>query len=94
MDVIHTAKVRHDWNGGGKLDLSVRQGESVEILRVKNNPGGKWLARSLTGNCEFWLSLRMKHVGNHRLESLQIYMALSATSTQQTLQKPIMVDLW
>ncbi|XP_042339819.1 FYN-binding protein 1 isoform X2 [Plectropomus leopardus] len=50
VEVLHTAKVRHDWYGGGKLDLSVRQGESVEILRVKNNPGGKWLARSLNGN--------------------------------------------
>ncbi|KAM4547857.1 uncharacterized protein PAE49_016340 isoform 2-T2 [Odontesthes bonariensis] len=50
VEVIHTAKVRHDWNGVGKLDLSVRQGESVEIIRVKNNPGGKWLARSLSGN--------------------------------------------
>lgn len=52
VEVLHTARVRHDWNGGGKLDLSVRQDESVEILRVKNNPGGKWLARSLSGNCE------------------------------------------
>ncbi|KAG8003115.1 Disabled-like protein 2, partial [Nibea albiflora] len=50
VEVLHTAKVRHDWSGGGKLDLSVYQGESVEILRVKNNPGGKWLARSLNGN--------------------------------------------
>ncbi|XP_010740990.3 FYN-binding protein 1 isoform X1 [Larimichthys crocea] len=50
VEVLHTAKVRHDWSGGGKLDLSVHQGESVEILRVKNNPGGKWLARSLNGN--------------------------------------------
>ncbi|XP_068591021.1 FYN-binding protein 1 isoform X2 [Cebidichthys violaceus] len=50
VEVLHTARVRHDWHGGGKLDLSVQQGESVEILRVKNNPGGKWLARSLNGN--------------------------------------------
>uniref|UniRef100_H3C3C3 SH3 domain-containing protein n=1 Tax=Tetraodon nigroviridis TaxID=99883 RepID=H3C3C3_TETNG len=49
-EVLHTARVRHDWHGGGKLDLSVRQDECVEILRVKNNPGGKWLARSSTGN--------------------------------------------
>ncbi|XP_070817439.1 FYN-binding protein 1 [Chaetodon trifascialis] len=49
-EVLHTARVRHDWHGGGKLDLNVQQGESVEILRVKNNPGGKWLARSLSGN--------------------------------------------
>ncbi|XP_039983593.1 FYN-binding protein 1 isoform X2 [Xiphias gladius] len=50
VEVIQTAKVRHDWHGGGKLDLSVQQGESVDIIRVKNNPGGKWLARSLNGN--------------------------------------------
>lgn len=53
VEVLHTARVRHDWHGGGKLDLSVRQEESVEILRVKNNPEGKWLARSLSGNCKF-----------------------------------------
>lgn len=51
------ARVRHDWHGEGKLDLSVRQDEKVEILRVKNNPGGKWLARSLTGNCESGLAM-------------------------------------
>ncbi|XP_029355830.1 FYN-binding protein 1 [Echeneis naucrates] len=50
VEVLHTAKVRHDWSGGIKLDLSVRQGESVEIIRVKNNPEGKWLARSLSGS--------------------------------------------
>nr|XP_020467675.1 FYN-binding protein-like isoform X2 [Monopterus albus] len=50
VEVIHTARVRHDWNGGGRLELSVRQGESVEILRVNNNPGGKWLVRSLKGS--------------------------------------------
>ncbi|XP_069558439.1 FYN-binding protein 1 isoform X1 [Brachyistius frenatus] len=50
VEVLHTARARQDWMGEGKLDLSVRQGDSVEILRVKNNPGGKWLARSLNGN--------------------------------------------
>lgn len=53
QEVLHTARVRNDWHGEGKLDLTVRQGESVEILRVRNNPGGKWLARSLDGQCEF-----------------------------------------
>ncbi|XP_008277596.1 FYN-binding protein [Stegastes partitus] len=50
IEVLHTARVRQDWRGTSKLDLSVRQGDNVEILRVKNNPGGKWLARSLNGN--------------------------------------------
>ncbi|XP_056133210.1 FYN-binding protein 1 [Lampris incognitus] len=49
VEVLHVAKVRHDWHGG-KLDLSVRQGDSVEILRVKNNPQGRWLVRTFTGD--------------------------------------------
>ncbi|XP_036443159.1 FYN-binding protein 1 isoform X1 [Colossoma macropomum] len=45
-EVLHIARVREDWQGG-KSDLRVRQGESVEIVRVKNNPEGKWLARNM-----------------------------------------------
>ncbi|XP_061540753.1 FYN-binding protein 1 [Phycodurus eques] len=48
-EILHTTRARHDWYGGGKLDLRVHQGEMVEILRVRNNPEGKWLARSLDG---------------------------------------------
>lgn len=47
--MIHLARVRDDWQGG-KNDLSVHQGENVEIIRVNNNPGGKWLARDMSGN--------------------------------------------
>ncbi|XP_017567566.1 FYN-binding protein 1 isoform X3 [Pygocentrus nattereri] len=47
-EVLHIARVREDWQGG-KSDLRVRQGESVEIVRVKNNPEGKWLARNMNG---------------------------------------------
>lgn len=32
--------------------MDVRQDDRVDIIRVKNNPGGKWLARSVSGNCE------------------------------------------
>ncbi|XP_043107241.1 FYN-binding protein 1 isoform X1 [Puntigrus tetrazona] len=49
IEVIHMARVREDWQGG-KNDLTVRQGENVEIIRVNNNPGGKWLARNLRGS--------------------------------------------
>lgn len=49
IEVIHMARVREDWQGG-KNDLNVRQGENVEIIRVNNNPGGKWLARNLQGS--------------------------------------------
>ncbi|XP_067086012.1 FYN-binding protein 1 [Osmerus mordax] len=47
--VIHTATVRHDWQGD-KHDLSVQQGEIIEIIRIENNPVGMWLGRTMTGN--------------------------------------------
>ncbi|XP_062868867.1 FYN-binding protein 1 isoform X2 [Trichomycterus rosablanca] len=47
-EVLHIARVREDWQGG-KNDLRVHQGECVEIVRVKNNPEGKWLARNMNG---------------------------------------------
>lgn len=50
--MLHTARVREDWQGG-KNDLRVRQGEPVEIVRVKNNPEGRWLARNMSGECRF-----------------------------------------
>uniref|UniRef100_A0A3P9J9W1 FYN-binding protein 1 n=1 Tax=Oryzias latipes TaxID=8090 RepID=A0A3P9J9W1_ORYLA len=50
IEVLQSTRARHDWIGGSKLDLSVRQGEILEILRVTNNPEGKWLARNLNGN--------------------------------------------
>ncbi|XP_077058794.1 uncharacterized protein LOC143711297 isoform X1 [Siphateles boraxobius] len=49
IEVIHMACVRDDWQGG-KNDLMVRQGESVEIIRVNNNPEGRWLARNMKGS--------------------------------------------
>ncbi|KAJ0065559.1 hypothetical protein NL108_013475 [Boleophthalmus pectinirostris] len=50
VEVLHTASVRHDWSGTNKLDLSVRQGDKVDIIRVKDNPEGKWLARTHSDN--------------------------------------------
>lgn len=49
IEVIHLARVREYWQGG-KYDLTVHQGENVEIIRVNNNPEGKWLARDMRGS--------------------------------------------
>lgn len=54
--MLHVARVREDWQGG-KNDLRVRQGESVDIVRVKNNPEGRWLARNMNGECRFLFQL-------------------------------------
>ncbi|XP_014072360.2 FYN-binding protein 1 isoform X2 [Salmo salar] len=55
IEVLHMGRVRHDWQGG-KHDLSVRQGNRVEIIRVKNNPEGRWLARTQTGTYGYIIS--------------------------------------
>ncbi|XP_022252085.1 FYN-binding protein-like isoform X2 [Limulus polyphemus] len=34
---------------GGRLDLSVKKGEPVKILRMENNPSGKWLVSNERG---------------------------------------------
>ncbi|XP_062412823.1 FYN-binding protein 1 isoform X3 [Sardina pilchardus] len=46
---LHIARVRQDWHGGKSGDLSVQQGESVEIIRTDSNPEGRWLARTMDG---------------------------------------------
>ncbi|XP_043946632.1 FYN-binding protein 1-like isoform X3 [Protopterus annectens] len=48
IEVIHTANVNKN-SRGGKLDLCVKQGDSIEIVRINDNPEGKWLARTSDG---------------------------------------------
>ncbi|XP_070599517.1 FYN-binding protein 1 isoform X2 [Erythrolamprus reginae] len=44
IQVIHQARVSTDFKGG-KYDLSFKQGDPIEIIRVTDNPEGKWLGR-------------------------------------------------
>ncbi|XP_076836738.1 FYN-binding protein 1 isoform X3 [Brachyhypopomus gauderio] len=49
LQVIHKVKVRVDCKGG-KNDLNIKQGETIEVLRVTENPEGRWLARTQDGS--------------------------------------------
>ncbi|XP_072518783.1 FYN-binding protein 1 isoform X4 [Salminus brasiliensis] len=49
LQVIHKVKARVDCRGG-KNDLSIKQGEPIEILRITDNPEGRWLARTQDGS--------------------------------------------
>ncbi|XP_022522225.2 FYN-binding protein 1 isoform X1 [Astyanax mexicanus] len=49
LQVIHKVKARVD-SKGGKNDLSIKQGEPIEILRITDNPEGRWLARTRDGS--------------------------------------------
>ncbi|XP_034296669.1 FYN-binding protein 1 isoform X1 [Pantherophis guttatus] len=44
IEVIHQARASTDFKGG-KYDLSFKQGDLIEILRITDNPEGKWLGR-------------------------------------------------
>lgn len=51
IQVIHHAKACCDVKGG-KNELSFKQGEDIEIIRITDNPEGKWLGRTARGSCE------------------------------------------
>nr|XP_019937222.1 PREDICTED: FYN-binding protein isoform X1 [Paralichthys olivaceus] len=48
LEVIHQGKACVDCRGS-KTDLSLTQGDSLDILRVQGNPEGKWLGRNQDG---------------------------------------------
>ncbi|KFQ26206.1 FYN-binding protein, partial [Merops nubicus] len=44
IQVLHHARACAD-HKGGKNELTVKQGDEIEIIRLTNNPEGKWLGR-------------------------------------------------
>ncbi|XP_066470800.1 FYN-binding protein 1 isoform X2 [Tiliqua scincoides] len=45
IEVIHQARACADFKGG-KNDLTFKQGDKIEIIRITDNPEGKWLGRT------------------------------------------------
>ncbi|XP_048360672.1 FYN-binding protein 1 isoform X2 [Sphaerodactylus townsendi] len=45
IEVLHQSKACTDFKGG-KNELSFKQGDTVEIIRITDNPEGKWLGRT------------------------------------------------
>ncbi|XP_062334549.1 FYN-binding protein 1 isoform X3 [Osmerus eperlanus] len=48
VQVIHRAKARVDCKGG-RTDLGMKQGDIIDIIRVQDNPEGRWLGRTQDG---------------------------------------------
>ncbi|KAL0965712.1 hypothetical protein UPYG_G00284770 [Umbra pygmaea] len=48
LKILHKVKARGD-SKGSKTDLLYKQGECIDIIRVVDNPEGRWLGRSLDG---------------------------------------------
>ncbi|XP_012731878.2 FYN-binding protein 1 isoform X1 [Fundulus heteroclitus] len=49
LEVIQRGKALSDCKGG-KMELALKQGEQLDIVRVQGNPEGKWLARTADGS--------------------------------------------
>ncbi|XP_008566728.1 PREDICTED: FYN-binding protein [Galeopterus variegatus] len=49
IQVIHQARACCDVKGG-RNELSFKQGEQIEIIRITDNPEGKWLGRTARGS--------------------------------------------
>ena len=58
IQVIHKLKAKVDCKGS-KTDLSLKQGDLIEIVRISDNPEGRWLGRSREGSCECHLSVTL-----------------------------------
>ncbi|XP_053888082.1 FYN-binding protein 1 isoform X3 [Malaclemys terrapin pileata] len=48
IQVLHQAQACMDYKGG-KNELTVKQGDNIEIIRITDNPEGKWLGRTTKG---------------------------------------------
>ncbi|XP_030422493.1 FYN-binding protein 1 isoform X4 [Gopherus evgoodei] len=48
IQVLHQARACMDYKGG-KNELTVKQGDNIEIIRITDNPEGKWLGRTTKG---------------------------------------------
>uniref|UniRef100_G1KVL2 FYN binding protein 1 n=1 Tax=Anolis carolinensis TaxID=28377 RepID=G1KVL2_ANOCA len=59
IEVIHQARACMDFKGG-KNDLSFRQGDRIEIIRITDNPEGKWLGR--TRGCYGYIKTTMVEI--------------------------------
>lgn len=64
LEAIHQVKVHLDCKGS-KTDLTLKQGECLDIIRVQGNPEGKWLARSQDASSE-WVFLVASEMTNER----------------------------
>ncbi|XP_039544012.1 FYN-binding protein 1 isoform X2 [Pimephales promelas] len=49
LQAIHQVKAKADCKGG-KNELSIKKGESIDIIRITDNPEGKWLGRGQDGS--------------------------------------------
>ncbi|NWU83646.1 FYB1 protein, partial [Onychorhynchus coronatus] len=68
IEVLHQARACVD-HKGGKNELTVRQGDKIEIIRLTDNPEGKWLGR--IGGCCGYIKTAIVEIDYDSLKRMQ-----------------------
>ncbi|NXM74698.1 FYB1 protein, partial [Serilophus lunatus] len=68
IEVLHHARACVDYKGG-KNELTVKQGDKIEIIRLTDNPEGKWLGR--IGGCYGYIKTTMVEIDYDSLKRKQ-----------------------
>ncbi|XP_027564964.1 FYN-binding protein 1 isoform X2 [Neopelma chrysocephalum] len=68
IEVLHQARACVDYKGG-KNELTVKQGDKIEIIRLTDNPEGKWLGR--IGGCYGYIKTTMVEIDYDSLKRKQ-----------------------
>ncbi|XP_034047850.1 LOW QUALITY PROTEIN: FYN-binding protein 1-like [Thalassophryne amazonica] len=82
LEAIHKGTARVDCRGG-KAELSLKQGECVDIIRVQGNPEGKWLGQTQDGS-----------IGYVKITSVEIdFNTLKSHGRQQAYEPDVYDDI-
>ncbi|NXF05032.1 FYB1 protein, partial [Smithornis capensis] len=68
IEVLHQARACVDYKGG-KNELTVKQGDKIEIIRLTDNPEGKWLGR--IGGCYGYIKTTIVEIDYDSLKRKQ-----------------------
>ncbi|XP_032530556.1 FYN-binding protein 1 isoform X4 [Chiroxiphia lanceolata] len=68
IEVLHLARACVDYKGG-KNELTVKEGDKIEIIRLTDNPEGKWLGR--IGGCYGYIKTTMVEIDYDSLKRKQ-----------------------
>ncbi|XP_051876442.1 FYN-binding protein 1 [Pristis pectinata] len=87
IEVIQTVKVTMDYKGG-KNELSCKQGDFLEVIRITDNPEGKWLARGLDGSYGY-IKVTCVDINYDEIRKKTIGKAKESAAISQAIKQPV-----
>ncbi|XP_041436518.1 FYN-binding protein 1 isoform X2 [Xenopus laevis] len=90
IEAIHQVKACTDYKGG-KNELSIKEGDPIEIIRVTNNPEGKWLGRM--NGCYGYIKTTMVNIDYDSLKRKKSTMHVPKPFKQEVNDQEIYDDV-